>query len=270
MDAFFGKDRFKSYFLTMASAEASGLFNTAVSVSAFHLQDPLTRVRFQDDVRNFARSQMNIIRTSTDDKQCQQCIQAIRQERDNLLIQDRMLRTGEAVLTASVRFYQENEKVIGYIIDGIGVVLGGVQVIAGIGVIATSVPTGNVIGVVAGASLILNGISSATESIQKLYGVQRPVNFMKDAYKNTAEFLGFDKKVGLLAYQLVDLTTSYYGVFKLTVKPDAWRLFHYVTPDFQRKINSMSKPALAIKGFGAGWKGVQIGNNLANLQNQQQ
>lgn len=270
MDVFFGADRFKNYFLTMAHAEANGLLNTAVSVSAFHLHDPLTRVRFQDDVKRFIQSQFAIIRKSTEDSQCQQCIQAIRQERESLLIQDRMLRTGEAVLTASIRFYQENEKIIGYIIDGIGVVIGGMQAVAGIGFIATSIPTGNIIGIIAGANIMLNGISSATESIQKLYGAQEPVNFMRDGYENTAEFLGFDKKVGTLAYQLVDLTTSYYGIFKLTVKPDAWRLFHYVTPDFQRKVDSMSKSALAIKGIGAGWKGVQIGNSLSELQNKQQ
>lgn len=133
MDVFFGADRFKNYFLTMAHAEANGLFNTAVSVSAFHLHDPLARVRFQDDVKRFIQAQFVTIRKSKEDSQCQQCIQAIRQERDNLLIQDRMLRTGEAVLTASVRFYQGNEKTIGYVIDGIGIILGGVQIAVGIG-----------------------------------------------------------------------------------------------------------------------------------------
>jgi hypothetical protein len=37
---------------------------------------------------------------------------------------------------------------------------------------------------------------------------------MRDGFEGSAEFLGFDRKVGLLAYQLVDLSTSYYhGMF---------------------------------------------------------
>lgn len=164
MDVFFGKTRFSNYFMTMAQAETNGLMNTAQAVSAYHLHDPLTRIRFQESVKRFALSQINIIRNSSDDKQCQQCIQAIRQERENLLIQDRMLRTGEAMLTASVRFYRENEKVIGYIIDGIGVVLGGMQVIGGFGITASSLMTGNVIGVIAGATLMFHGLEQWLKS----------------------------------------------------------------------------------------------------------
>lgn len=259
MDVFFGSNRFSGYFLTMANAEANGLMNTAIAVSAFHLHDPLTRVRFQDDVKRFVRAQINIIRNSSNDKQCQQCIQSIRQERDNLLIQDRMLRTGEAVLTASVRFYQENEKIIGYVIDGIGVVLGGMQIIGGVGLVLGSVTTGNVIGIVAGVTLVFHGAGTIRENLGK-------ENFAVNAYENTASFLGFDKKVGLLAYQAVDLSTSLYGAFKLTLKPEAWRLFYYTGPDFYRKITTMSSPALALKGVSSAVKGIQIGNTMYEIK----
>ena len=260
MDVFFGKTRFSNYFMTMAQAETNGLMNTALAVSAYHLHDPLTRVRFQESVKRFALSQINIIRNSSDDKHCQQCIQTIRQERENLLIQDRMLRTGEAMLTASVRFYRENEKIIGYIIDGIGVVLGGMQVIGGIGLVLGSVGTGNVIGIVAGATLVFHGAGTIREHLGK-------DNFAINAYQDTASFLGFDKKVGLLAYQVVDLSTSLYGAFKLALKPEAWRLFYYTGPDFYRKITTMSAPALALKGVSSTVKGIQIGNTIYEIDN---
>ncbi|PIJ45279.1 hypothetical protein BOM24_03690 [Tatumella sp. OPLPL6] len=32
---------------------------------------------------------------------------------------------------------------------------------------------------------------------------------MRECYEDIAEFLGFDKRIGLLSYQLIDLTTSY-------------------------------------------------------------
>lgn len=266
MDIYSGGNRFSSYFLAMANAETNSLMNTAIAVSAFHLSDALTRVRFQEEVRDFARRQINVIRNNANDEECQRCIQNIREERDNLLIQDRMLRTGESVVTASIKIYQENEKVVGYIIDGIGVAVSGLQIVAGIGVLATSIPTGNVIGIVAGATLILNGTSSALEGVQKIAGVEKPINFMRDAYENSAEFLGFDPRLGLLAYQFVDLTTSYYGMFKLTLKPDVWRLYRYTAPDFHRKVTTMSRNALAIKGAGAAWKGIQIGTNIFEIE----
>lgn len=256
MDVFFGADRFKNYFLTMAHAEANGLLNTAVSVSAFHLHDPLTRVRFQDDVKRFIQSQFATIRKSTEDSQCQQCIQAIRQERDNLLIQDRMLRTGEAVLTASVRFYRENEKIIGYIIDGIGIILGGAQIAVGIGLALG----GGSIGVIAGAHLILTGTATIVESLEKISKKPNPSNFMKDIYMDSAEFLGFDKKIGLLAYQSVDLATSFYGAFRLTLNKESWMLFKHIPSDYYRKIDSMNRNALILQGIKSGYKGYQIGN----------
>lgn len=259
MDVFFGKTRVSNYFMTMAQAETNGLMNTALAVSAYHLHDPLTRVWFQESVKRFALSQINIIRNSSDDKQCQQCIQTIRQERENLLIQDRMLRTGEAMLTASVRFYRENEKIIGYIIDGIGVVLGGMQVIGGFGITASSLMTGNVIGVIAGATLMFHGFGTMAE---KLDGV----NFAEKYYEDASQFLGFSRALGKLSYQVVDLSTSFYGLAKLTLKPEAWRLFYFTGPDFYRKVTTMSKPAMALKGISSTVKGIQIGNTMYEVK----
>nr|WP_167518593.1 DUF4225 domain-containing protein [Kosakonia arachidis] len=253
----------------MAMAETNSLMNTAMAVSAFHLGDALIRIRFQDEVRDFARRQIAAIKNSASDEECQRCIRNIREETENLRIQDRMLRTGESVIAASVQIYQENGKIAGYVIDGIGVVVAGLQMAAGAGVFASSLPTGNVVGMIAGATLFLNGTSSVAEGIQKLSGSDNPSNLMRDTYENSAQFLGFDRRVGLLAYQLVDLTTSYYGIFKFTLKPDVWRLYRYTTPDFYRKVSTMSRAALVIKGTGAGLKGLQIGNNIYEIQHSQ-
>ena len=234
MDLFFGKTRFSNYFMTMAQAETNGLMNTAQAVSAYHLHDPLTRIRFQESVKRFALSQINIIRNSSDDKQCQQCIQAIRQERENLLIQDRMLRTGEAMLTASVRFYRENEKVIGYIIDGIGVVLGGMQVIGGFGITASSLMTGNVIGVIgviAGATLMFHGLGTMAE---KLDGV----NFAEKYYEDASQFLGFSRELGKLSYQVVDLSTSFLWPCQTYLKTRSVALVLFHWPRFLPKSNN--------------------------------
>ncbi|WP_254890853.1 DUF4225 domain-containing protein, partial [Cronobacter sakazakii] len=115
--------------------------NTALAVSGFHIKDALTRVRFQDNVRDFSKLQLAAIRNGATEQECQRCILNIREEHNNLKIQDRMLRTGESLLTASVRIYEENGKFFGYVIDFVGVVISGLQIAGGIGVIASSVPT---------------------------------------------------------------------------------------------------------------------------------
>lgn len=266
MDNYWDTRRLSNHFLTIANLEANQLVNAATSLSQFHLKDALLRVKFQDEVREFARLQLHTIRTSTSDDQCQECIQNLKQESQHLKIQDRMLRTGEAVISSSVKFYHDNEKIIGYVIDGIGVVLGTLQLVAGVGVFAGSLVSGNVIGIIAGSALITNGAGAMAESIDKLRGVPNPSNPVKEAYEDSAEFLGFDRRLGLLTYQVVDLTTSYYGIVKLTLKPEAWRLFKYLPTDYYRKVQVMSKPALALKGAGAAVKGTAIGINLNQMK----
>jgi len=267
MDNYWDTKRLSNYFLTMANLEANQLVNIATTLSQFHLRDALLRVKFQDEVRQFARLQLQAIRTSTSDNECQQCIQNLKQESQYLKIQDRMLRTGEAVISSSVQFYNDHEKVIGYVINGIGVVLSGLQIVAGVGLIVGSVTTGNVLGVVAGSTLVMNGVGSGIETLGSLSGVAHPSNPIRDKYEDVADFFGFDKRLGLLAYQVVDLTTSYYGIFKLTLKPEAWRLYKYLPTDYYRKVQVMSKPALALKGAGAVYKGSGIGINLYQMQN---
>jgi len=37
-----------------------------------------------------------------------------------------------------------------------------------------------------------------------------------------------------VAYGVVDLTSSAYGIGKMVLKPDSWRLFRYVNTDYVR------------------------------------
>lgn len=265
MDNYANPKRFSDYYLTMANLEANQLYSIANTLSLLHIQDAMLRINFKDEIQSFISLQLNAIRSASTDNECQACIQNLKQEHEYLTIQDRMLRSGHAVVSASVQFYHDHEKIIGYVIDGIGVVLGGLQMVAGATLIAGSIATGNVIGVVAGGSLVFNGFGSFTENIQKMAGSTNPSNFARDAYEDVAEFMGFDKRLGLLAYQTVDFTTSYYGILKLTLKPEAWRLFNYLPSDYYRKVQTMSKPALAIKGVGAATKGIEIGINLNDM-----
>ncbi|WP_267900669.1 DUF4225 domain-containing protein [Erwinia psidii] len=56
-----------------------------------------------------------------------------------------MLRSGQAALHASVQFIK-SDKVCHYVINGVGIVPGSLQVIAGVGVTEASLATGMVFG----------------------------------------------------------------------------------------------------------------------------
>ncbi|HDS4950433.1 DUF4225 domain-containing protein [Klebsiella aerogenes] len=127
-----------------------------------------------------------------------------------------------------MNYLRANKKVIVYIIDGIDVVLGGMQVIGGFGITASSLMTGNVIGVIAGTILMFHGFGAIAE---KLDGV----NFAEKYYEDASQFLGFSRELGKLSYQVVDLSTSFYGLAIFTLKPEAWRLFYFTGPDFTEK-----------------------------------
>lgn len=267
MDNYLDTSRFKSYFLVMANNEANQLIKIANAVALKHLKDAMVRVRFQKEIKEFIGLQLNAISISSSEEKWKECLQNIKQEHHYLSLQDNMLKTGKAVISTSVKFYHDHEKVIGYVINGIGVVVSGLQIVAGVGLIAGSVATGNIFGAMAGATVIANGFGSFIEHTETLRGIPNPSNPVREGYEDIAEFLGFDKRIGLLSYQLIDLTTSYYGIFKLTLKPDAWRLYRYLPTDYYRKVQVMSRPALALKGVSAAAKGAGIGANLYQMHN---
>lgn len=237
------KDRFTDYFLTMANAEANELISVAKTISLIHLNDGFVRMEFQDNVQAFINAQMGVIRSGDNDKVCQECIQNLKQEREYLTIQDRMLRSGQAAIHTSIKLVKNGE-IWGYIINGIGVVLSGLQVAAGVGFMATLNPAG----IAFGAMLTLHGLNSIQESVDNIRNkTDDNVGFLKDGYIITAEFLGFDRSVGEIAYNSMDISLSAYGIFKLTLKPQAWRLFYYLNSDYVRNFRNMSSLDLGIE-----------------------
>lgn len=249
MDNYWDKNRFSSYFLTMANLEAQQLYNKANEVSLIHLRDGFTQMAFQDDVRRFIDAQLGTIRASGSEDECQQCLIHLQEEHKNLSIQDQMLRSGQAALHASVQFIK-SDKVWHYVINGVGIVLGSLQVIAGIGVIESSLATGMVFGAGFGALLVAHGANSVQESALNLYhGVDDSQGFMKNAYIAGAGFLGFDQKTGELAYSIMDLGLSAYGMGRLIVKPESWRLFRHLPTDYVRGIKEMSRFDLGVEVY---------------------
>ena len=247
MDNYWDKNKFSSYFLTMANLEAQQLYSRANEVSLIHLKDGFTQMAFQDEVKSFIDAQLNTIRSSNSEAECQQCLMYLQEEHNNLSRQDQMLRSGQAALHASVQFIKSDE-VWHYVINGVGVILGSLQVIAGVGVIEASLATGMVFGAAFGALLVAHGANSIQESALNLYhGVDNTQGFMKKTYISGAEFLGFDQKTGELAYSIMDLGLSAYGMGRLIIKPESWRLFKYLPTDYVRGVKEMSRFDLGVE-----------------------
>lgn len=259
MDIYLNQNRFMNYYLAMAQIDAQSLWNVASQVASAHFKDGLTRIRFLDEIKGFISNQLNGIKQAKDDEVCKECINNLKTERNNLQIQDRMLRTGEAYLTAAVKLYEENGKIAGYVICAIGIVAGGIQLAGGFTMAVGSAATGNVLGVIAGATLIFHGTSNLLENIDKLTGVPNPRNIAQDAYMGAAEFLGFERKTGMLVYQGMNLATSLYGLFRPILKPDSRRLFDWLSTDYYSKISTMTRSALLLEVGKSGHKLYTMG-----------
>lgn len=249
MDNYLAKNRFSDYLLTMANLEARQLSKLASTLADRHLKNAFVRSNFKDDIQNFIAHQLQSIRSAKSDSQCQQCVSNLQQERAWLDTQDRQLSMGNAQVVASAQLVEKNG-IWGYVINGVGIVLSGMQTLAGVAFIYASIPTGNVIGFAFGSALALHGMNGVQENwIALRKKTNDPEGFLKDKYIQTAEFMDFDGNTGRLAYSYMDLALSGYGLFKLTLRPQAWRLYYFIRSDYVRNIKNMTKAELAIETY---------------------
>jgi hypothetical protein len=240
-------NKLSDYFLTMANLEARQLYNKANEVSLIHLKNGFTQMNFLDDVKRFIDHQLQTMQSTKSEDVRQECLANLQVEHKNISIQDQMLRSGQAALHASVQFIK-SDGVCHWIINGVGIVLSSLQIVAGLGVIAVSAATVNIIGIGFGALLSLHGFNGIVESSIKLKtGRNDATGTLKNVYIAGAEFLGFDQKVGEMAYTAMDLGLSVYGLARLVLKPQTYRLFHYLSTDYVRGIKDMSRFDLGVE-----------------------
>lgn len=98
--------------------------------------------------------------------------------------------------------------------------------------------------------MMAHGINNMYENGRNLLqghsDTQGPV---RKAYQSVAESMGGGALEGNIAYGAMDLTLSAYGVTRMVLKPDAWRLFRYVNTDYIRAYNSVGRNALLFEGL---------------------
>ncbi|MCX8967418.1 DUF4225 domain-containing protein [Erwinia psidii] len=241
--------RNKDWAEMMVNMEARKLINTANTVSSFHLRDGLTRIKFMEDIKSFINQQFSVARQAKSDEECIKCIHNMREENNNLLEQSRLLKMKTARLFAKVEFIKENNRIVGYVISAVNVVMSGLAIAGGVALFGTMNP----LGMLAGATLVMDGVNGISREINHTFlGNQNSQGAIADGAMSAAAFMGFKKEVGLAVYKSVSLAANVYGVFGLLRKPGTWRLFHYIPQDFYRNVSSMSRPKLTMKIVGYG------------------
>lgn len=260
--ALLNKGRNRAWSDTMVNLEARKLVETANQLSAFYLHDGLTRIKFVEEIKQIVEKEFAAARFAKTDEECMACIKNLRAESDNLREQDRLLRTRAAQLYAKVEFIRENNKIVGYVISAVNIVISGMAAIGG----AIMMTTGTPIGILAGAILVVDGANGITKEVDKiLHGQQsKSEGIFADGIMETANFMGFKPESGLAAYKAISLSASVYTIFGLSRKAEAWRLFRYIPNDYYRKITVMSKPKLTMKIVGYGIKAKVIFDLINN------
>lgn len=133
--------RNKNWAETMVNLEARKLINTANTLSSFHLRDGLTRMKFVQEIKEVVEQQFAAARRAKSDEECMACVKNLRAETENLEEQGRMLRTKAAKLYAKVEFVRENNKIVGYVISAVHIVVSGAALFGGMIMMSVMLPT---------------------------------------------------------------------------------------------------------------------------------
>ena len=129
------------------------------------------------------------VRGAKADQACIACVKKLRAETENLEEQGRMLRTKAAKLYAKVEFVRENNKIVGYVISAVYIVVSGAALFGGMIMMSTMTP----IGVLAGGILFVDGINGMTKEARHLrYGEQSNTEgLFADSSMEAAKYMGF-------------------------------------------------------------------------------
>lgn len=255
LDVMRSDGRNKSWAETMVNLEAQKLIITANKLSAYYIRDNMTRMAFTQEIKDIVEQQFAIARRAKSDKECMVCIKHLRVEGENLVEQGRMLRTKTVKLYAKVEFVRRNNKIVGYVISAVNVVLSGIEIAVGLTLISSMTP----IGILAGAVLVTDGVNGISKEIAHYARDNRTSEgLVADAAMSTAEFMGFSRNSGLGIYKSVSLAANAYSIFSLFRREGTWRLFRYLPTDYYRKVSTMSRPKLTMKIVGYGVKAKVI------------
>ncbi|WP_145561872.1 DUF4225 domain-containing protein [Yersinia aldovae] len=140
------------------------------------------------------------------------------------------LISGQAKLFAIAERKKEQNSVKRIILSQVGFVSGGLQIVGGFGICYANL--GAACGSL-GVPLMAHGAENTWENGYYLLFRESPDSMLlRNAYRYAAVQLGGTERDGDIAYSTVDLTLSGVTLFRSVLKPDAWKLFHYIREDY--------------------------------------
>lgn len=204
----------------MVSKAAAHLTNQACTLSARHLKDGALRSQFNREVAYYAKCIVD--KVAQGKLSPEEGLREINEEQKSLL-------------TQSLEIAQKS----------VGVIAGTMQFAAGAGICYGSAGT---LCLFMGIPLMAHGTNNVYESgrnlLQSRSDTQGP---LRKGYQATSKLLGGGESEGNMAYGAVDIGTSLYGMGRLVLKPDAWRLSRYLRTDYVRAYENAGSKSLAFE-----------------------
>ncbi|WP_275347549.1 DUF4225 domain-containing protein [Xenorhabdus bovienii] len=236
------------HYATQVPSAARRLNEVALSSSRFIINKDL-RYKFINEIKKYSEYYIGMYEGTVVFDYKRLALFSLNKETENLLRQENLLKYNFYKQYATIEIRQKLD-FSDYILKGIGIIVGGTQISTGIAImgLGDASVAGSVVGNVAGAALIVHGIGTIQENLGAI--IENDVNFkgyLRHGYEHAAQLLGYSKKTGSLVYGGVDLILSGYGLFRSTLKPEAWRLFHYINQDYVRSYQLMHGYALGFE-----------------------
>ncbi|WP_439884602.1 DUF4225 domain-containing protein [Pseudomonas syringae] len=219
-------------------SEAAGhLAGQACTVSARHIRDGTLRLQFNRDVAYYAQG---IVRD----------VEAGRKSVDEGL--EAIETTQRSVLDQSLEIGKKS----------VGILAGTLQVTNGVAVCYGSFGT---LCLVFGVPLMAHGANNIYENGRNLIeGRSDTQGPTRKAYHALSKLAGGTEFHGNMAYGTVDLGLSLYGMGRLVVKPEAWKLFEYVRADKIRGYEATSAKIVIIERMVDGLTAESMYNEWTN------
>ncbi|PWB31085.1 hypothetical protein DCO48_18115 [Pseudomonas sp. SDI] len=199
---------------------ANNLTKQACTLGSQHLQDGMLQLQFTREIAYFTKSLVNDVEAGR--KTPEEAVLAMKMEQRSLLDQS----------STATR-------------QGAAAIAGALQIASGVGACYASAMT-LCLGI--GLPLIAHGINNVYEGGRNLWeGRSDTEGPVRKGYQSAAKALGGDAHDGNIAYGTVDIGLSIYGIGKLVVKPDTWRLFRYINSDYIRNYRAMGSASLMLE-----------------------
>jgi len=203
------------------SKAAGNLGNQACTLSARHIKDGTLRIQFNREVSYYARSIVNDV--AQGNKTPEQGMIDIKNEQNSLLSQS----------------WEVTKR-------GVGAIAGAFQFATGVGICYGSVGT---LCLFAGVPMMAHGANNVYENGRNLIENRADTQgLVRKGYQSAAKAMGGSESEGNMAYGAMDLGLSAYGVSRMVLKPDAWRLFRYVNTDYVKAYTTIGTKALIFEG----------------------